>query len=116
MLFHAGMHRSGTHPTGFVAAIEFDREQHVRGLRAAIGDELLVVRMLEVRIVEIHVAESMTGRGQLDQPPAVLPFGQAITPALAMMRSSGLPSASRASAQRRSGARSRAKPPACRSN
>ena len=68
----AGMHGRGPHAVRLVPPVELDGEQDVGGLRAAIGPELSIGRVLEVRIVEVNVGEPMTRRGQVDQARAGL--------------------------------------------
>ena len=67
-----GMHGRGPHAVRLVPSVELDGEQDVGGLRAAIGPELGIGRVLEVRIVEVNVGEPMTRRGQVDQARAGL--------------------------------------------
>jgi hypothetical protein len=53
----AGVHGRGAHAARLVAPVELHGEQDVGGLGAAIGDELGIGRVLEVRIVEIDVGK-----------------------------------------------------------
>ena len=54
-----------------VMFVECNREEDIRRFRSAIGAERLIGRMLKVGIVQVHVRVSMTGRRQVDEPPAV---------------------------------------------
>ena len=46
--------------------------QDIRGLRAAVRDERVILRSLETRIVEIDVRETMTGGREIDDASARL--------------------------------------------
>ena len=52
--------------------VELDGEQDVGGLGAAVGAELGIGRVLEVRVLEIDVGEAVARRGQVDQARAGL--------------------------------------------
>ena len=54
-----GVYRRRSHPTCFVTATELDRKQHIGGLGTAIGSELGVGRVFEVRIFQIDVRISV---------------------------------------------------------
>jgi len=47
---------------GQVPAVEFDGKEDIGGLRAAVGDEGLVSRALEVWVVQVDVGVTMSGR------------------------------------------------------
>ena len=48
--------------------VEFHREECVRRLGPTVGNPRVVLGGLEVRIVEVHVTESVTRRTQRDHP------------------------------------------------
>ena len=58
-------------PRSPVTFVECDREENIRRFGSAIGDERLIGRALKVGIVEVDVRVAMTGRRQVDQPPAI---------------------------------------------
>ena len=73
------VHRRRPNVTRLVPPVELDRKQHVGGLGAAVGNELLVGRVLKVRICKINVRIAVAGGGDIDQPAAKLfRQGQAI--------------------------------------
>ncbi len=66
----AGMDRGCAEPARPVAPVELDGKEDVRRFRAAVGDERIVGRPLEVRVVEVDVGAAMPGGRQIDEPPA----------------------------------------------
>src|SRR4029077_1614822 len=62
--------RSAHAPTP-VTFVECDSKEDVCRFRSAISDKRLIGRALKVRIVQVHVRVAMTGRRQVDEPPAI---------------------------------------------
>ncbi len=64
------MHRRRANAAGAMASIERNGEKNVRRLRATVGDEGLVGRLLEAGIFKVHVAVAMAGRGEINDAAA----------------------------------------------
>src|ERR1700723_3449508 len=62
------VHRRRPHPTRLVPPIELDCKQQIGGLGATVGNELLVGRMLKVRIFKIDIRISVSRGRQVHQP------------------------------------------------
>jgi hypothetical protein len=52
-----------------VAPVEFDREQDIGGLGAAVGDELRIRGVLEVRVGKIDIGEAVSRAPPWGLPP-----------------------------------------------
>ena len=70
-LYASRMHSCSPHAAIAVTFVECDREEDVRRFGSAIGNERFIGRVLKVGIVEVHVRVAMTGRRQVDEPPAI---------------------------------------------
>ena len=70
-LYASRMHSRSAHAAIPVTFVECDREEDIRRFRSAIGNERFIGRALKVGIVEVHVRVAMTGRRQIDEPPAI---------------------------------------------
>ena len=66
------MHGGRAEAFAFVAAIELDSEQDVRGLGAAVGAERGIFRVLKVGIVEVHIGKAVAGGRKIHQPRALV--------------------------------------------
>jgi hypothetical protein len=64
------MHREGTHAVRRASAIEANREEHVRALRLAVSDPLVVRAALEVRVLEVDAGAAMPARRERDDARA----------------------------------------------
>ena len=72
----AGMDGGGADAVRLVAAVEFDGEENVRRLGAAIGLPGVIGGLLEIGIVEIDIRETMPGGGKGDEARAVAHQGR----------------------------------------
>jgi len=68
----AGVDGRGADAAFLVAAVELHREQDVGRLRAPVGDELGIGRVVEVGVLEIDIGEAVTGGRQVHQARARL--------------------------------------------
>src|SRR3546814_19477806 len=72
----ARVHRRRTDSARLVAPVEFDCEEDIGGLRAAIGDPGIIGLGLEIGIGKIDVGKTVTDRCDDDQPSAVADQGR----------------------------------------
>src|SRR3546814_20157584 len=67
----ARVHRRRTDSARLVAPVEFDCEEDIGGLRAAIGDPGIIGLGLEIGIGKIDVGKTVPARSAADAPSAV---------------------------------------------